>query len=320
MSAEIKAKLIGNDSNIGPQNFSYEKSSAFEIKELIGVGSNGKVFRALHVPTRKHYALKIISKSRLRGHLYALKHLNMEMQIIRTLDHPFIAKCHGVIKTKSHIVIVEEFISGGELFHHIQKHALTEDQTVFYAAEIVVVLVYLKDMGVLFRDLKPENILLDSLGHIKLIDFGLATNMPPYSKNCAEKVVFTRTFCGTAEYLAPEVLDSQYYGLAVDIWALGCVIFECITGRPPFYNENQALMYNNINTGQVQIPDQFSEELKNLISSLLSKDWRIRPALEEIKAHPWFRGVNWEKMGRGEIRPPIVPNGIEKQCIRTNQS
>ena len=294
----------------------YERLDEFEVKELIGIGSYGKVFRAIHTITNTVYALKIINKSKMRSRLNASRHLQMELQIIRFLNHQFIARCHGIIKTDFHIIIVEEFVPGGELYYHIQNCRLAEEQAVFYAAEVVIALEYLRERGILFRDLKPENIMLDSRGHIKLIDFGLATIMPPHSSSDA----FTKTFCGTAEYLAPEMLRSHYYGLAVDIWSLGCVIFECITGCPPFYNNNQTVMYNNIRTGQVIFPPRSSSEFKDLINSLLAKDWRLRPTLEEIKMHPWFRKVNWDRIRRRELKPPIVPKGDEtvKQSLNSD--
>jgi protein-serine/threonine kinase len=286
----------------------HDELSSFDFKELIAVGSYGKVFRAIHVCTGKQYALKVIRKAKMQNPFYAFKHLHMELQIIPSLNHPFIAKCYGIIRTTSHVVIVEEYISGGELYYHIQKNSLSEEQTLFFAAEIVVVLEYLQQNGILFRDLKPENIMLDPRGHIKFIDFGLATIAS--SQNIKERV-FTKTFCGTAEYLAPEILDSHYYGFAVDIWALGCIIFECITRHPPFYNKNQAIMFSNIKTSRVPIPDHCSAELKDLLNALLCKDWRLRPNLEKIKKHPWFQGVDWNQVSSGRLIPPIIPQEDE---------
>jgi serine/threonine protein kinase len=295
------------DEEVNNEDAFYEKLEGFEIKELIGIGSYGKVFRAIHIPTQIVYALKVINKSKVRTRSSASSHLQMELQIIRFLNHQFIAKCHGIIKTDFHIIIVEEFIPGGELYYFIQNCLLTEEQAIFYAAEIVIVLEYLREKGILFRDLKPENIMLDSRGHIKLVDFGLATIKP--LQNCTE--VFSKTFCGTSEYLAPEMINSHYYGLAVDIWALGCVIFECTTGCPPFYNTNQTVMYNNIRSGQVPFPSRCSSEFKSLINLLLAKDWKLRPTIEEIKKHPWFRKVNWDRVRKKEVRPPLVPKGNE---------
>jgi serine/threonine protein kinase len=286
----------------------HDNLSAFDIKELIAVGSYGKVFRAVHVCTGRQYALKVIRKAKMQNPFYASKHLCMELQIIQSLNHPFIAKCYGIIKTKSHVVIVEEYISGGEFYYHIQKHRLTEEHIMFFAAEIVIVLEYLQQNGILFRDLKPENIMLDPRGHIKFIDFGLATIA---SGQKIKERVFTKTFCGTAEYLAPEILDSHYYGFAVDIWSLGCIIFECLTRHPPFYHKNQAIMFSNIKTSRVPIPDYCSAELKDLINALLCKDWRHRPSLEKIKKHPWFGGIDWNKVSSGELIPPIIPQEDE---------
>ena len=296
-----------------PQQKMFDSIDDFDVQEVIGVGSYGKVFYALHQGTP--YALKVISRAKIRANPSFSRHHAMELAILRTLGCPFAAQCHGIIHLDEHVVIVEEFVPGGELYYHIQKHRnITEDQARFYAAELVVALEFLKEAGVLFRDLKPENLMLDAQGHLKLIDFGLSTLVPPTTDDpLYVREVFARTFCGTAEYLAPEVIQGNYYGMAVDIWGLGCVLYEILTGYPPFYSNNQQTMFHRILHEPLRTPANFSSDLTSLLSVLLQKDWRKRPSLNNIQNHAWFKGIDWRQVRRHGLTPPFVPTKGETQ-------
>ena len=166
--------------------------------------------------------------------------------------------------------MVLDYFTGGELFFHLKNGGcFPEERAKFYAAEITLALQCLHENGIIYRDLKPENVLLDDEGHIKLTDFGL-------SKEDIAGNQMTHTFCGTPEYLAPEVIKGSWYGKSVDWWSMGTLLYEMLTGLPPFYNENLHLMYERIVTMPLTFPDDMSEEAKSLLSGLLERDPRKR--------------------------------------------
>lgn len=176
----------------------------------------------------------------------------------------------------------------------------------FYAAEITSALGYLHGLDIVYRDLKPENILLDAKGHIILTDFGL----------CKENLKFgdtTTTFCGTPEYLAPEVLRKQDYGRAVDWWCLGVVTYEMLYGLPPFYSRDVAEMYDNILHKPLKLRPHITPSARNLLEQLLQKDKRQRLGsgigdAKDIMGHPFFRSINWDDLYNKRIEPPFNPN------------
>ena len=176
----------------------------------------------------------------------------------------------------------------------------------FYAAEITSALAYLHNMDIVYRDLKPENILLDAKGHIILTDFGL----------CKEDVKVgetTTTFCGTPEYLAPEVLRKQDYGRSVDWWCLGVVTYEMLYSLPPFYSRDVSEMYDNILHKPLKLRPHITQNARNLLEGLLQKDKTLRLGsgkgdAQDVMLHPFFRTMDWERLYRKEYAPPYNPN------------
>jgi len=216
-------------------------------------------------------------------------------------------KLHYPFQTTDKLYFVMDFAVGGELFFHLRKEGrFSEDRARFYASEVLLGIEYLHTNGIIYRDLKPENLLLDGSGHILVTDFGLAKYLNQ------EK---TRSFVGTPEYVAPEVLSGEPYDIAVDWWSLGVLIFEMINGDPPFsstgengYND----LFNSIKNGEVQYPKKyFSDEAIDLIRKLLVKDpnQRLRSG-DEAKKHPWFQPMDFDKLLRKEIEPPFSPNHV----------
>jgi len=184
------------------------------------------------------------------------------------LDFPFLVKMHFAFQTETQLYFIMDYINGGELFYHLtRERKFSEDRVRFYAAEIVAAVEYLHDAGVIYRDLKPENLLLTKGGHVVMTDFGLS------KEGLHDQKDTTTTFCGTPEYLAPEVLDGDRgYTKAVDWWSFGTLMFEMLTGLPPFYNEEVQLMYNKILTAPLEIPPSLSPEASSLLRGLLDRD------------------------------------------------
>jgi len=197
-----------------------------------------------------------------------------------------------------------DFINGGELFFHLSREKrFTEQRTKFYAAEIISGMEYLHKAGVVYRDLKPENLLLNAQGHIVMTDFGLS------KEGLMAQDDKTATFCGTPEYLAPEIIQGKDYTKAVDWWSVGTLIYEMLTGLPPFFNDDEENMYQKIMTAELAIPSFFSAEVGDLIRRFLVRDpvQRLQNS-EDIKAHPWFRDLNWAKLEACEVTPPFKPD------------
>jgi len=196
-----------------------------------------------------------------------------------------------------------DFINGGELFHHLSREKrFSEERAKFYAAQIVSGMSYLHLNGIIYRDLKPENLLLSAQGNIVMTDFGLS------KEGLEAKDARTATFCGTPEYLAPEIIRGDDYTKAIDWWSVGTLIYEMLTGLPPFYTEDEENMYHKIMTADLVIPSFFSPEVADIIRQFLQRDPKTRlQDPERIRAHPWFRDIDWNRLESLQIPPPFVP-------------
>jgi len=292
----------GNSSGSGEKKVSLDD---FYLLKVIGKGSFGKVMLAKHKKTGKVFAVKVISKKAVKQR-DEVKHVMAERNVLRSnANHPFLVGLRYSFQTADKLYFVLDYVNGGELFFHLQKEKrFSEPRARFYAAEIVSALQYLHSMDIIYRDLKPENILLDSEGHVSLTDFGLA-------KEGVELGETTSTFCGTPEYLAPEVLKKQKYGMAVDWWCLGVVLYEMLVGLPPYYSRDCNEMYDKILRGVLKFPPFMSENAKDLIAKLLSRDPETRLGskedAKELMNHPFFEGIDWQKLYNREYKPPFNP-------------
>jgi len=196
-----------------------------------------------------------------------------------------------------------DYINGWELFYHLQKeHKFTPERVKFYCSEIVLGLEYLHNSGVIYRDLKPENILLTDDGHICMTDFGIS------KEGLLADNDRTATFCGTPEYLAPEVLEGKGYTKAVDWWSFGTLMYEMLTGLPPFYSQDVQQMYFKIMHAKLELPELLDEDTKSMLTGLLERDpvKRLSEA-SIIKVAPYFKGMDFEKLLRKEIPAPFIP-------------
>ena len=203
--------------------------------------------------------------------------------------------------------MVLDYVPGGELFGRLKEEGrFSENRTILYAAEILLGLGHLHKLGFVYRDLKPENILVDANGHLKITDFGLVkTNMNVNST--------TRTICGTPEYIAPEMLQQHPYTKSVDWWSYGVLVFEMLTGLPPFYDDNTNKMYRLIISGSINYPSYVSSNAKDFISKLLDRNPSTRLGaseedVEEIKRHPFFSSLNWNDVFEKKYKPEWVPD------------
>eukprot|EP00004_Rigifila_ramosa_P004623 TRINITY_DN150_c1_g1_i1.p1 TRINITY_DN150_c1_g1~~TRINITY_DN150_c1_g1_i1.p1 ORF type:complete len:469 (+),score=122.38 TRINITY_DN150_c1_g1_i1:34-1407(+) len=276
----------------------------FEIMKVLGRGGFGKVTQARKKDTGRIYAMKAIRKEHVVQR-NEVDHTLSEKDVLAKVNHPFIISLKFAFQTEDRLYLVLDFCNGGELFYHLQQEEkFTEARARFYAAEIVLALGYLHEMGVIYRDLKPENLLLDSFGHIVMTDFGLCKQGIGIGEE-------TSTFCGSLAYMAPEVLDppaSGGYGHAVDWWSLGCLLYEMMAGMPPFYSQDQHEMANMIRSKKLEFPASFSEDAKSLISGLLQRDPKQRLRnVNDIKAHPFFKTIDWNQLYQRRVDTPFRP-------------
>jgi serum/glucocorticoid-regulated kinase 2 len=279
---------------------------AFELLKVIGKGSFGKVMQVRKKDTGRIYALKTIRKAHIAQRPGEITHILAERTVLALVNNPFIVPLKFSFQNPDKLYLVMSFVNGGELFYHLQREGkFNQDRSRFYAAELLCALEHLHGFNVVYRDLKPENILLDYTGHIALCDFGLCKlNMSESEK--------TNTFCGTPEYIAPELLESQGYTKTVDWWTLGVLLYEMMTGLPPFYDENVNTMYQRILTDPLNFPADMPSEAKSVMIGLLQRDPTRRLGVnggEEIKRHQFFaRYIDWSKLLAKRIPPPFKPS------------
>merc|ERR1719251_721639 len=281
----------------------------FTFLKVVGKGSFGKVMQVRKNDDGKIYALKVLKKKELVKRKQVV-HTQTERRVLAGVDNPFIVSLRYSFQSDAKLYMVLDFFYGGELFFHLKNEGrFSQKRSKFYSGEICLALKCLHSAGIIYRDLKPENVLLDSDGHIKITDFGL-------SKDSLKGDMITHTFCGTPEYLAPEVLQQQGHGKAVDWWSFGTLLYEMMTGLPPFYNQNLNVMYEKILHAPIPMPKYLSKEARSLFLGLLERDPRRRLGsskedASEIKEHVFFKGLDWIMLLAKQIEPPHKPRVLE---------
>ncbi|XP_021127936.1 ribosomal protein S6 kinase alpha-2 isoform X5 [Anas acuta] len=230
----------------------------------------------------------------------------MERDILAEVNHPFIVKLHYAFQTEGKLYLILDFLRGGDLFTRLSKEVMfTEEDVKFYLAELALALDHLHGLGIIYRDLKPENILLDEEGHIKITDFGLSKEAIDHDKRAY-------SFCGTIEYMAPEVVNRRGHTQSADWWSFGVLMFEMLTGSLPFQGKDRKETMALILKAKLGMPQFLSIEAQSLLRALFKRNPSNRlgagfDGVEEIKRHPFFVTIDWNKLYRKEIKPPFKP-------------
>lgn len=285
------------------------KLEDFELLKVVGKGSFGKVMQVMKKDTGRIYALKTIRKAHIISRS-EVTHTLAERSVLAQINNPFIVPLKFSFQSPEKLYFVLAFVNGGELFHHLQREQRFDiNRARFYTAELLCALECLHGFKVIYRDLKPENILLDYTGHIALCDFGLCKlDMKDEDR--------TNTFCGTPEYLAPELLLGNGYTKTVDWWTLGVLLYEMLTGLPPFYDENTNDMYRKILQEPLTFPstDIVPPAARDLLTRLLDRDPQRRLGANgaaEIKSHHFFANIDWRKLLQRKYEPSFRPNVVD---------
>mmetsp|Transcript_22774 Transcript_22774/g.26771 ORF Transcript_22774/g.26771 Transcript_22774/m.26771 type:complete len:700 (-) Transcript_22774:222-2321(-) len=286
------------------------KITDFDLLKVVGKGAFGKVMlvrKRSGADKGNTFAMKVLKKSMIiaKGQV---EHTNSERSILREIDHPFIVCLRYAFQSDEKLYLVTDYYSGGSLFYHLRKaRGFSENRTRFYAAELLLALCHLHENHIIYRDLKLENVLMDHEGHIALTDFGL-------SKEGVDDVFEMQlsTFCGTAEYIAPELLKGQKYGAAVDWWSYGVLMYEMMGFKTPFFDKNRKLMFYNIINNEPQWQPHFSSTATSVLKGLLMKPPQRRlgsgpTGSAEIKSHPFFASIDWAKLEARDVTPPFQP-------------
>ncbi|KAI9594154.1 kinase-like domain-containing protein [Syncephalis fuscata] len=279
----------------------------FNLLAVLGKGNFGKVMLAEEKQTTNLFAIKMLKKEFIIQN-DEVESTKSEKRVFITANqerHPFLVGLHSCFQTDNRIYFVMEYVSGGDLMLHIQRQSFSEQRAKFYACEVLLALEYFHKNNIVYRDLKLDNILLTLDGHIKIADYGL----------CKESMDFgatTGTFCGTPEFMAPEILLDQRYSRAVDWWAFGVLIYEMLLGQSPFHGDDEEEIFESILEDEVLYPINMSRDSVSILQKLLTRDPTRRlgagadDALE-IKRHPFFRNVDWDAMLQKRIPPPFFP-------------
>uniref|UniRef100_A0A8B9J8W8 Protein kinase C n=1 Tax=Astyanax mexicanus TaxID=7994 RepID=A0A8B9J8W8_ASTMX len=274
----------------------------FTLHKMLGKGSFGKVFLGELKATGQFYAVKALKKD------VVLMDDDVECTMVerRVLslawEHPFLTHLYCTFQTKENLFFVMEYLNGGDLMFHIQScHRFDLVRSTFYAAEIICGLQFLHSKGIVYRDLKLDNILLDFDGHIKIADFGM----------CKENMlgdVRTSTFCGTPDYIAPEILLGQKYGTSVDWWSFGVLLYEMLIGQSPFHGHDEEELFQSIRTDDPCYPRWLTRDARDILIKLFVREPERRLGIKgNIRQHSFFRDTDWNALEKRQVEPPFRP-------------
>lgn len=278
--------------------------SQFELLKVLGQGSFGKVFLVRKIVGPDNgtlYAMKVLKKATLK--VRDRIRTKMERNILVDVRHPFIVRLHYAFQTEGKLYLILDFLRGGDLFTRLSKEVMfTEEDVKFYLAELALALDHIHSLGIIYRDLKPENILLDADGHISLTDFGLS-KLPLDDQKAY-------SFCGTVEYMAPEVVNRKGHSFVADWWSFGVLMYEMLTGSLPFQGANRKETMSQILRAKLGMPQFLSHEAQALLRVLFKRNPSNRlgaSGIQELKDHAFFVSIDWDKLYHKEIHPPFKP-------------
>ncbi|KAI8877450.1 hypothetical protein K501DRAFT_230241 [Backusella circina FSU 941] len=279
----------------------------FSFLAVLGKGNFGKVMLAEEKFDKQLYAIKMLKKRFIidNDEIESVRSERRVFQAANRERHPFLINLHSTFQTETRVYFVMEYVSGGDLMWHIQRGQFSERRAKFYACEVLLALEYFHSQNIIYRDLKLDNIMLGLDGHIKMADYGLCKENMGFGKT-------TGTFCGTPEFMAPEILKEQNYGRGVDWWAYGVLIYEMLLGQSPFRGEDEDEIFDAILEDEILYPINMSSDSISICQQLLQREptQRLGAGPDDavpLKRHPFFRGVNWEDMLAKRVPPPYYP-------------
>nr|XP_055063686.1 cGMP-dependent protein kinase 1-like isoform X4 [Misgurnus anguillicaudatus] len=302
-SEEVKAKLDAEAAF-----FANLSLSNFRVICTLGMGGFSRVeLVQLKNDQSRSFAMKVLKKRHIldtcqQGHILSERRIMMEAH------SPFTVRLYRTFRDSKYLYMLLEACLGGELWTLLRDRGSFDDGTTrFYTGCVVEALAFLHCRGIIYRDLKPENIILDQRGYAKLVDFGFAKKVGLGKK--------TWTFCGTPEYVAPEIILNKGHDVSADCWSLGILIFELLSGSPPFSGTDPMMTYNVILRGidMVQFPKKITKSAANMIKRLCRDNPSERlgnqkNGVKDIQKHKWFEGFNWDGIREGTLTPPLIPN------------
>lgn len=297
--------------DVKPAPLAENKHAVLTLKDLktegtLGVGGFGQVDLVSAEGFAEKFAIKKLSKEHIVQNSQE-EHVLNEKRVLERLNNPFCISLLATFKDERYVYLMMDSCTGGELWLHLKhKGSFREQAAKFYVASVVEGLAYIHSIGYVYRDLKPENLMLDATGYVKIVDFGFAKKIGRNEK--------TWTFCGTPDYMAPEIVMNHGHDFGADLWSVGVLIFELLCGRPPFVAKDPMDTYNKIILGidRAKFPRHFPEAARSLITALCrecstERLGNLHEGMAGIRTHRWFDGFDWPALHNHKVDAPMVP-------------